>query len=378
MDWFGEEEIQSKLKDIPKFKMSEWSAEQIKLNVTNVPVKPQKSRQGITILKSVGVALSGAAVAAVVLTNLPSQHLPNAHLTTGAGNSSSPTANTKSSTQSETSANTVSTPYSYFGMAASLKPMVPAALTQGYQVKASELYIYNRDPSSTYFRGDRYDSLYVDSKSQAQIEVSEVNGNSISDATYGANAMTVAWQSTKQIGGQTYYIHTPSARDGLKSNIVGFVRDGVVYQFASMQLSIDAMLTVAQSKLQPAPVNVVDRYAGETYDLAVNNITFKPLMLPNSYSSKWKLHAMGSTVAKTSNQSGYQEVSMDYQLPNGTQPFSILEVPLGDASQTGLGEPIYSATKTWKDDKHGLEIEVSGNISQAELDKIVSALQASN
>ena len=399
MDWSGEEDIQSKLKDIPKFKMSEWSAEQIKSNLKTVSVKPQKSRKGITALKSVGVALSGAAVAAIVLTNLPSHHLSNVQMTTGAGGSSSSTANATSSpstvsgtnttsgtqntqsthnTQSGATASNAPTPYSYFGIKTSLNPMIPAALAKGYQTKASEISVINRDPSSTFFRGDRYSALYVDPTSQAKVQVTEVVGNSISDYTEGANNTTVSWQTTKQINGQMYYIHPASSQPADNSNIVGFVRDNVVYEFASSQLSTDALLTLVQGELQPAQVNVAYRYAGQTYSLAVNNITFKPLMLPNSLSSQWQLYTIGSGLTKTSDHSGFQDVVIEYHLANNSnQLIDVMETPLQDVSQVGLGHPMYSANKTWNDYNHGLEIQVSGNIPQAQLNQIVSAMQAS-
>lgn len=39
MDWFGQDDIQSKLKDLPKFKMSETTVQRIKSHITNMSVK---------------------------------------------------------------------------------------------------------------------------------------------------------------------------------------------------------------------------------------------------------------------------------------------------------------------------------------------------
>lgn len=342
----------------------------------NAERKSQRAKKRVAALKPAVVALSGVVVATVVFFNIPlHRSSSNIHVTTGSGGSVSSTSSTNTGASSTAASSTTTTKpsYSYFGIKASFRPMIPTSMPSVYHLNTSDLQInLHHKKTDSYL----YDGRYMNTKDKTQVLISEVPGDSMKDYTIGAMDSTVPWQKTVRVKNQTYYLHPAGSKNGWTGNIVGFVKDNVVYELSSNHVSEDALLKFAQGAFRPAPIKMVDRLAS-TYKDAINNVSFHPVSLPTALSSTWVLQGAGSDFSKIGSNSTNQTISFEYsQRNNGKKVLEINEEPLDNAQNQFASYKYYVSTK-WKDSKRGLEIQVAGNMTKAELNQIVNSFKAS-
>ncbi len=131
MDWFDENDVQAKLKEVPKFKMNNSSFEQIRSNLKNTVRESEKSKKPVTAIKSTIVALSGIAVAIAVFIHVPLHRSSlNIHGTTGGLVSSRPAYPSNSVETTKKSQN--DTPFDYTKFL-SFTPLLPS-ITSGLKM----------------------------------------------------------------------------------------------------------------------------------------------------------------------------------------------------------------------------------------------------